>query len=571
MPTKVDVAIIGGGPSGSTASTILKKYNPNLKVTVLEREKFPRDHIGESQLPLITKVLAEMGVWDKVEAAQFPIKIGATYRWGSTKDLWNFDFLPDGKFDPQQRPSQLKGQRLATAFQIDRSIYDKILLDHAKGMGVDVREECRVHEVMRTGDRVDGLRLENGEILEADWYLDCSGHTAILRRAMDVPIEVPTNLQNMAIWKYWQNTEWETSTGGGGTRILVMSLGYGWIWFIPITPTRTSIGLVVPQKYFKEKGIDPEVMYHEALASEPLIGKLTAKATAEPKLHATRDWNFVSDRLYGENWFLVGESAGFADPILSAGMTLAHEGAREVAYTIMSIAKGEFEPGWAKQYYSENNIRRVRQHIRFADFWYTANEGFTDLIDFTSEIAKDAGLSLKPEDAWQWLGTGGFVDDQAGGSGVAAYNLVSVHHFVEAFTQGKIKWESAGKSRFELSLEGAERTWAATYERGVISRYRCYVRDRIRLPNLEPYSWVISALKKRPTYEAIIDEIYDFSRQRGLPEGATLDHMGRAIQALEVMVKDGWVKASEDPSLTPAPEPVLQTIIPNHLGTEATV
>jgi flavin-dependent dehydrogenase len=566
MPNKVDVAIIGGGPAGSTAATILKKYNPRLSVTILEREKFPRDHIGESQLPLITAILQEMGVWDKVEAARFPIKIGATYRWGSTKDLWNFDFLPEGRFDAVARPAKLEGQRLATAFQVDRAVYDKILLDHAKEMGATVREETRVMEVLKEGDRVTGLRLDTGETLEADWYLDCSGHTAVLRRAMEVPTEVPTNLQNLAIWRYWRNTEWASTAGVGGTRILVMSLGYGWIWFIPVGPDRTSIGLVVPQKYFKEKGQTPEDMYHEALRSEPLIGELTAPAQVEDKVHITRDWNFVSERLTGENWFLVGESAGFADPILSAGMTLAHEGARECAYTIMSVMRGEFDPGWAQAYYSETQIRRIRNHIRFADFWYTANEHFTDLKEFTREIAADAGLSLEAENAWQWLGTGGFVDDELGGAGVAAYDLVSTHHFVEAFTQGKIKWASTGMSRFELHLDDAEKTWAATYENGRITRYRCYVRDRKRLPNTVPFSFIISALKKEGTFRSIEATVEKEAQARGGSDAVFFDLMGRVLQSLEAMLKDGWVTGTVDPDLPGVPEPVLGTIIPDHLA-----
>ena len=132
-----DVAIIGGGPAGSTCSTLLKKYNPSLKVLVVERERFPREHIGESQLPPITPVLEEMGVWDKVEAANFPIKIGATYRWGSSPDLWDFEFIPAKYFVSQERPSKLTAQRRMLAFQVERAIYDKILLDHARECGVD--------------------------------------------------------------------------------------------------------------------------------------------------------------------------------------------------------------------------------------------------------------------------------------------------------------------------------------------------------------------------------------------------------------------------------------------------
>src|ERR1700677_988122 len=121
-----DVVIVGGGPAGSTCGALLKKYRPNLNVLILERENFPRDHIGESQLPLISNILDEIGVWDKVEAANFPVKIGATYRWGNDDTLWDFHFVPNGEFHEQSRPAKFDGQRRATAFQVDRAVYNKI-------------------------------------------------------------------------------------------------------------------------------------------------------------------------------------------------------------------------------------------------------------------------------------------------------------------------------------------------------------------------------------------------------------------------------------------------------------
>src|SRR5471030_3177304 len=135
-----DVAIIGGGPAGATAGVLLKKYNPDLRVTVFEREKFPRDHIGESQLPAISSILNEMGCWDKVEAANFPIKIGSTNRWGKNPELWDFEFVRSEDFIDAPRPGKYEGIRRSTAFQVDRAIYDKILLDHTAEMGVDVRQ-----------------------------------------------------------------------------------------------------------------------------------------------------------------------------------------------------------------------------------------------------------------------------------------------------------------------------------------------------------------------------------------------------------------------------------------------
>src|SRR6185503_13523882 len=181
-----DVAIIGGGPGGSTTGSLLRKYDPNIRVLILEKELFPRDHIGESQLPPISDVLDEMGCWDKVEAANFPIKIGATFRWGHTPELWDFEFLPIKDFKDEPRPAKYVGQRRQTAFQVDRSIYDTILLRHAEELGAIVHEETGIATVERDGDRVTGLVTKDGTRVTARHYVDATGHVGLLRRAMQV-------------------------------------------------------------------------------------------------------------------------------------------------------------------------------------------------------------------------------------------------------------------------------------------------------------------------------------------------------------------------------------------------
>ncbi|HTQ09459.1 MAG TPA: NAD(P)/FAD-dependent oxidoreductase, partial [Fimbriimonadaceae bacterium] len=325
-----DVLIIGGGPAGSTVGSLLRRYAPDLDVVILERENFPRDHIGESQLPAVCKVLNEMGVWDKVEAAGFPIKIGSTYRWGRTDELWQVNFLLED-FQDLPRPGLYRGQRAQTAFQVDRSIYDKVLLDHAASLGCRVYENAKVVEIRRDGDRVLGVSVTAGRPdgasqldfseVEARYYVDASGGSGILQRAMDVEVDIPSNLRNIAVWDYWQDAKWAETIGNGGTRAQIMSMGWGWIWFIPITSTRTSIGLVMPAEYLKKSGRRPEDLYDEAIHAEPRISKLIEEATPEGKFRTTRDWNYLAERLAGENWFLAGDACGFADPILSAGMT----------------------------------------------------------------------------------------------------------------------------------------------------------------------------------------------------------------------------------------------------------
>ena len=336
----IDVAIIGGGPAGSTAGTFLRKHGTDPRVLILERETFPREHVGESQLPGASRILDEMGCWDKVEAANFPIKVGATYKWGRSEELWDFDFVPVERVSSEPRPGRYEGERRGLAFQVDRSVYDTILLDHAASVGCEVRQNARVVRVDREGDRVTGLELDSGERVEARHYLDASGHSGVLRRAMGIAAEPATGLQNIAIWDYWRNAEWAETIGAGGTRVQVISVGYGWIWFIPLGPDRTSVGLIVPAEYYRAQGVRPEDLYVRALGEDARLAGLIANATREGKLETTKDWSFLAERHSGENWMLVGEASGFADPILAAGMTIAHFSAREAAFTILEADLG---------------------------------------------------------------------------------------------------------------------------------------------------------------------------------------------------------------------------------------
>ncbi len=547
----VDVAIIGGGPAGTTCASLLLKYNPRLNVIIVEREAFPRDHVGESQLPAIGKVLNEMGVWDKVEAAGFPVKIGATYRWGQSDDLWDFEFLPNGEFRDALRPARYEGQRTETAFQVDRAIFDKILLDHAKGLGAEILQPTTVRQVLREGDRVEGLVLDDGSELRARHYVDASGHTGVLRRAMGVETSSPTSLQNIAIWDYWQNADWAVKIGVGGTRIQILSLGYGWIWFIPLGPTRTSIGLVVPAAYYKSSGKRPEELYREAIESDPVVARLLKSASSEGKLTTTKDWSFLSDRLAGENWWLAGESAGFADPILSAGMTLAHLGARDVAYAILAGDRYDYDAKWLREWYDEGNRTKIGRHIRFADFWYSANGYFRDLQVETQAIARDAGLDLTPEAAWQWLGTGGFIDADRIGTEVGSFTLGAVKLMASRFLSTKPHYEIEGNNTFQLNLENSEKHWGARLDNGRIYRHRTYHRDGKSLPDFGVYGALIKATETGTTSAKLLNSIGENTARAGLSAEQTSSIIQETFVALEAMVCDGWIIVSFDPALPP--------------------
>jgi len=561
---RYDVAIVGGGPAGSTCATLLKKYDPSIKVGVFEREVFPRDHIGESQLPLISIVLNEMGVWERVEAANFPIKVGATYRWGSSDDLWAFNFVPDGKLADEARPAQYKGQRTQTAFQVDRAVYDKILLDYAVELGTEVHQPASVAKVHVDGDRVTGLTLNNGEEVQADYFIDASGRPAIIRKALGVGVAEPSSLQNVAFWDYWQNAEWAEEIGVGGTRVQVLSLGYGWIWFIPLGPTRTSIGLVVPAKHYKEKGLKPEELYRRALQEEPRISNLLKNATPEGKFEGTSDWSFLSDRLAGENWFLAGESAGFADPILAAGLTLAHAGAREAAYSILQARKHPRDAEWLADQYDQRNRRRIMQHIRFADYWYTANAHFSDLKEFTTQIAKDAGLDLDPERAFQWLGTGGFVDEDMFVGGLGTFSFNALHQIGQRLAPGEYRKAYGGMNHFKLDLRGAIKTVFPQYREGKIEKIHGYERDGKVLPLQGLVGYLVKGLQTSPEIVKALTTIMRLMREEG--EGYSKDVQDRLLETLEALIRDGWVVGKTVDGVEPlkgellSESPFIQTV-----------
>lgn len=527
-----DVAIIGGGPAGSTLGTLIKKYAPDASVVILEREQFPREHVGESQLPLIGSVLDEMGVWEKVEAANFPIKIGATYRWGQTDDLWDFEFLPGKDFVGSERPAKYEGERRKTAFQVERSIYDKILLDHARECGCEVRENTGVTQVQHEDGVINGLVTPGGEVT-AKYYVDGSGNSALLRRALGVTVDEPSRLKNVAFWSYWDDAEWAVTLGKGGTRVNVMSLGYGWIWFIPISATRASVGLVMPAEVYKNKKLRPEEIYLEAVQSEALISKLLRQATQQGPVHGTKDWSFVANQMAGPNWYLVGEAAGFADPILAAGLTLTHTGARELAYILVDHLKGGNEPSWLASHYEVTQQKRIRQHIRFADYWYTANGHFSELKEFVSEIAKDAGLELSPNEAFQWLGTGGFINDDWRVARVATFALGATKQLTQFFGGGEATWELSKYNRFKSDLSGAEIETVPAFHNGQILVKQTLRRGDQVLPLVGVYQRLAEFLQSERTAE----EVLGFLASACPTPGAYTN----GLEVLEAMVVSGWV------------------------------
>jgi hypothetical protein len=309
-------------------------------------------------------------------------------------------------------------------------------------------------------------------------------------------------------------------------------------------PTRTSIGLVVPAEYYKKSGKRPEELYAQAIAEEPLVRELTKNATSEGKLGTTRDWSFLARRHYGENWFLVGECAGFADPILSAGVTLAQVGAQQLAYTIVELERGEHDAKWLRQEWENRQKRKISTHIRFGDYWYTANAQFTDLQEFTAELAESAGLELTPQKAWAWIAQGGFIGEEMD-IGIGGFCFNSVVQSGDFLADLAFEHEISKNNVFQLNL--TDSTWkeTAVYRAGTVVKAPCYVRGDRFLPVFGQIELIVNLLQRDPRFPVIMMMLEEVRRFH--PEIDAL--IPYVPEALETMIRDGWIDATYDPDL----------------------
>jgi hypothetical protein len=325
-----------------------------------------------------------------------------------------------------------------------------------------------------------------------------------------------------------------------------MSLDWGWLWFIPITPSRTSIGLVLPAAYYKSSGKTVEQIYFDAIASEPLISRLISTATPEPEITATKDWNFLSKRLVGENWFLAGDSCGFADPILSAGMTLAHTSARKVAFTILELFRGEQDPAWLKFQYEDGHQTQIRHHMQFADFWYSSNGQFTDLKDYCAEIAETAGITLDPESAFRWLATGGFTIDEPGVAAALTYRVSGLKLVAVQLGGSLPEWELGKTNLWRLNLADAKEGTFVRYLNGRVVPVPCLRRGSKILPIVDVFKHLLNALRRNADSIMILEDcVNSMIREDGVePQEAAL----LTIEAIESLILEGWIKGRVVPS-----------------------
>ncbi len=312
MPNaSVDVVVVGGGPGGSTAATLLARKG--YRVVLLERERFPRDHVGESLLPASVPVLKELGVLPMMEAEGFLRKWGATMVWGRDSAPWSWYFRETNHSYPH-------------AYQVWRPRFDQILLDNARAAGVDVREGHVVTLVLLEGQAAHGVgyRADSGAegVVEAEFLVDASGQSGLVGRTLALR-RWDTFFRNLAVYGYYRGSE--RLPDPDETNIFIESYPGGWTWNIPLAGGKASVGAVVDSES-AQRGIAASglpAFFQEQIGRAPQTSRMIANAGLEAGPYVVKDWSYTSKRLVGDGWVMVGDAACFVDPLFSSGVHLA--------------------------------------------------------------------------------------------------------------------------------------------------------------------------------------------------------------------------------------------------------
>ncbi len=354
MESLYDVAIIGGGPSGSTAATFLARQGH--RVVVFEREKSPRFRIGESLLPYSMDAFERLGLIAKLDARFLP-KYGAeiTTSCGSNSTRVLFKNGFQSKHDH--------------AYQVTRSEFDQVLLDHAAENGALVLRGYTVENLeFRPDEVVLTVRYESEvKPLRARYLLDCSGRGSVVGNFLKLK-KTYENLKKFSVFAHYENVL--RSEGLAGTFIRLIRGQDRWFWMIPLTPTKMSIGLVMDLADFKALKKTPEVILEEALREQPQIWGRMEQARRVTEVHSASDYSYRNTRLAGARWLLAGDAAGFIDPIFSTGVFLGILSGEEAAKTLHQalLTPAQRAPGFKKY---ERKINRVMNlYLRFVNNWY---------------------------------------------------------------------------------------------------------------------------------------------------------------------------------------------------------
>jgi flavin-dependent dehydrogenase len=374
---KWDAIVIGGGPSGSAASAILAEHGH--RVLVLEREKFPRYHIGESLIPFTYQPLERLGLIPLMKSSGFVKKYSVVFISRSGKASEPFYF-----FTRYDRNS------VAQTWQVLRSEFDQILMDNARSKGATILEEVTVKELLREGERVVGVRVQTktGEVVEfrAPITLDCSGKEAFTAVRNGWRMKDPY-LNKIAVWTYYKGSKREPGIDEGATTVAYVP-EKGWFWHIPQHNDMVSVGVVAEGKYLTRDGVrEPEQIFKREVEQNAWIKDHLSVGESTGQYYLISEYSHHARHCGSEGLVLVGDAFAFLDPVFSSGLMLALKSGVMVGDEVhKALVEQDFSPARFAAYatYMRQGVENMRKLV-YA--FYDPNFSFKKVMDKYPEAA----------------------------------------------------------------------------------------------------------------------------------------------------------------------------------------
>ena len=366
-----DVLVVGGGPSGSTAATLL--HRRGYRVIQLEKDRHPRFHIGESLLPCNLPIMEELGVLEKVRALGV-LKLGADFPAGE-RNYQTFHFR------------RALGNSPPHAFQVKREEFDQMLFLHARENGVDAREGVKVDKVDVAG--VDNVIAQahdaagNALTIRARYFVDASGRDTLLGSALKLKRKNDKH-QSAAIFAHFRGVEHRPGEDAGN--ISIYNFPHGWCWFIPLREGVMSVGCVCWPEYLKQRRGRNEAFLLDTLKTMPDASARMTAAEMISEVRVTGNYSYTCSRMAGPGWVMVGDAYAFVDPVFSSGVYLAMHSGKQAAALVDSILH---EPASEAALQAEFT-QRIRRGIRVFS-WF--------IYRFNSPVMR--GLFASPRNVWR--------------------------------------------------------------------------------------------------------------------------------------------------------------------------
>ena len=393
--TDFDVAIIGGGPAGSSMGAYLAKAGVNC--VVFERELFPRPHVGESLVPSSMRVFRDLDLIDQMEAAKFPHKYGAAWTAEDQRGVYDHDWAglkergelrPESHVDFEFSERPQEGVDRDYTYHVDRGKFDLMLLQHANKLGASVYEGVKVSSVdFSTGDPTVRFTMgkNNKEMgVNARLVIDASGRNTFLGNQLKLKVKDPV-FDQYAIHTWFDGYDRKVFSKREEHKDFIfihfLPISNTWIWQIPITDSITSIGVVTQKKNFAKFKKEREEFFWSAVDTRPAVREALQNAERVHPFREEGDYSYAMKQVVGDRWMMVGDAGRFVDPIFSTGVSIALNSSRFGHTDVLaSLESGDYSRKAFGNF--EETIRRgTKNWYDFITVYYRLNVLFTYFVE----------------------------------------------------------------------------------------------------------------------------------------------------------------------------------------------